>query len=157
MSTGVNNTPPVNVSFIQRTPTSLVNAFSANGFPCQTFNGILNGKNFLSGAMVANTLKAVLSLAGPGVLNFFGALTADATNRTMRIQIVLDGVTVYDFTSAATAASGVGAIPVGAYLPALGAIGFPDFIPFKTSCVVNMASSLGETDKFQIYEMHRMT
>lgn len=144
------------LSALLKTATSLVNAFSTAGWTAIGFGGISNGKLITSGVMVANTLKPVLNLSGSGVLNFFGAYCADGTARTMRIQIVLDGVTVFDSTSASISAGGTGAIPVGVYHSTI-TMGFPDQLPFKTSCVVNMASNLGETDKFNIYEIHRMT
>lgn len=152
MSQAVNPAP---VYPALKTPTSLVNLFSTSGYTAASFSAPVNAKQALCGAVTATVLKPVLTLTGAGVLNFFGVYAMDATVRTMRIQIVLDGVTVFDSTSAAIAAPGQGAFPVGVWNQT-NTMAYPDEIPFKTSCVINMASSLTETDKFNTFSMYRM-
>ena len=93
----------------------------------------------------------MLTISGAGVLKFAGVQSLDTTSRTLRLKITLDGVVVFDATSAATIVSyamqvGVGDMTVYAsatpsFMPGL------ERVPFNVSCLVEIASSLSETDR----------
>ena len=101
------------------------------------------GQSTLSGALTAATLKGVLNVSGSGVVNYVAAWVMDTTSRTLRIKVILDGVTIADVTSSAITTSLYGLIAVGAG----GSSTTIDHLTFNTSLVVQIASSLTETDK----------
>lgn len=103
---------------------------------------------YWSGALTANTLKNIVTVSGSGVVQFLNFFTGDATSRTVRLQVVIDGVTVIDYTSAAIAANGNGICTIGAYL--FDKLCDLDAVPFLTSLAINIASSLSETDKIAV-------
>lgn len=140
-------------------PKVMVNGFSTNGWtrlpPCPS--PVQGLPNVSSGALTAGVLAQVLNVTGPGVLEYLSVINKDATSRTLRIKLVIDGVTVLDATSAALTAVGTaclvgavswtsGASPIAV---ALGAI------PFRTSCVLYVASSLTEAAPFTIQYVYR--
>lgn len=136
---------------VDRPPASIVNYFSAGGATLYAVPAWLPAKQTLSGALTANTLKTMLTISGAGVLKFAGVQSLDTTSRTLRIKITLDGIVVFDATSAATTVSYATQVGVGglttysqatpSFLPEL------ERVPFNVSCVVEIASSLSETDK----------
>lgn len=102
----------------------------------------------LSGAMTLNTLKSFLNVSGTGgEMPLLTVRTNDATARTIRVKLTIDGV-VYDFTSASIAVSGTGVILAGSNSSAN-----PSFTPsikWKSTFVIEIASSVTETDKLTI-------
>jgi len=112
------------------------------------------GKEVLSGALTANTLATVLSLTGPGEVPLLTSYTKDTTARTVRTVVIVDGVTVFDYTSASISTGNRGALIAG------GLAGFPggatfyvtqgNPIRFSVSLVVQQASNLTETDKIAL-------
>lgn len=144
----------------QRPPKVLVNKYADSGFVCARVDLSTNGANakqVYSGAMTAATLKTILSVTGAGSIDYLSVRGMDITSRTLRMKITIDGVVVLDSTSAATAdASSNGAVYIGvgdgsgatwpaAYEPTL----------FNASLLVEVASSLSETDKFLIGYKYR--
>lgn len=140
-------------------PATIINAFSTGGwagFPV-TAGAMRFAKASLSGAMTANTLKTALSVSGSGVLFFAGVSTVDTTSRTMRMVLTLDGQATpcFDSTSASIVTANMLGTCVGyadtnnAYTPIF------QEIPFNTSCLFQIASSLTETDKMNIYLLYR--
>ena len=133
--------------------TSVVNYFSSGGVRSTVvltgsqYNG---GKEVLSGALTANTLATVLSVTGSGSVPYLACYVKDTTSRSVRMEVTVDGVVVFDATSdTAGTASGTGILAAGA------AGGSPtsvqgDPIQFNFSLVVKIASSLSETDKIAI-------
>jgi hypothetical protein len=105
--------------------------------------------NLASGALTAATLATVLNISGRGTLNFCAAKSADTTSRTIRLQVTIDGRVIFNSTSAAIAATGNGIIAAGNIPNQSGGNQGVVFqpIPFNTSCLVQIASSLSETDK----------
>ena len=101
------------------------------------------GQSTLSGALTAATLKEVLNVSGSGVVNYVAAFVADATSRTLSVKVIVDGITVADIRSGAITTSLYGLIAVGAG----GSSTTIDHLTFNTSLVVQIASSLSETDK----------
>ena len=89
-----------------------------------------------SGALTANTLKTMLSITGSGKCNLIAVTTADTTSRTVRLQITLDGVVIFNQTT-------------GAITTASNPITFNNntSLDFLSSLKVEIASSLSETDK----------
>lgn len=138
-----------------RPPRALTNAFSTTGYT--TVSSISSGadasakaKTVLSGALTANTLATVLNISGAGECNYLSISSVDATSRTMRMVVTIDGVVAFDSTSAATVTTGSGAVVLGtAAAVTNGAVGLEP-TPFLTSFKVEIASSLSETDKIQV-------
>lgn len=130
---------------------SIVNYYSSGGVQSAgaiTANSYTNTKETLSGALVATTLKTIHSVTGHGRLNMLCAYTKDATNRTIRLKLIIDGAATpqFDATSSAIAGSGIGIVAVGAIDSAPSSQVFQP-IKFNTSLEVKVASSLSETDK----------
>lgn len=101
-----------------------------------------------SGAMTANTLKSFLNISGVGgEMTWLSIRTTDSTSRTIRTRITIDGVP-YDFTSASIATASTGVVLAGANAPAT--VVYIPPIRWTTSFVMELASSLTETDKFAI-------
>lgn len=132
-----------------RSPVSIVNAISTNGWSETIISAPQGVKEILSGALTAATLATLLTVTGQGILNIAAIYNKDATARTLRLQIVIDGVTVFDSTSASIAtAGGRGGVAVGYVSGSVLAGGAA--VPFNTSLVIKAASSLTETDKIAI-------
>lgn len=138
-------------------PTAIVNGFSTDGYtvPVADFvtNRIAHGiKSILSGALTAATLKTLLSITGGGVLKYCGLAAVDATSRTLRLRITIDGTVVFDSTSAASTIANAGCHAVGShqFVTATAGAGTRDRISFATSLLIEVASSLSETDKLSL-------
>ena len=128
-----------------RPPKTLVNGFHAG-----TAYAILSsnpGEKIASGALSAGVLKTVLSVAGAGAVQLLYARVVDTTSRTLRLRVTIDGTYVFDATTATLTSNNAGMTAIG-YLPASGSeIVTFDSVTFNTSIVVEVASSLSETDK----------
>ena len=143
--------------------TSIVNGFSDAGATAIGFDLIDNAhvtKAVTSGALTANTLDSVLNITGGGgYLDFLWMASGDATSRTHRMKITIDGTVVMDSTSAAVATAKRGFIVVGqaAWYSTINPQ--PIFTPvrFNSSCLVEYASSLTETDKTNMSYAYRLT
>ncbi len=128
---------------------AIVNRFSDNGWTGRaSYAGqSAGGKSVLSGAMTANTLKAFVTVSGKGSVDVFAFETMDATGRTVRAKITIDGVVVLDSTSTSIAQASVG----GYYIGTAGTDGINlDPVYFNQSLLIEMASSLTETDKLLV-------
>ena len=140
------------------TTRQIVNADAIAGFT--PLNGDIaaaaagRSKEVLSGALTANTLATVLSLTGPGEVPLLTSYTKDATARTVRTVVIVDGVTVFDFTSASISTTKRGAIVAGELAGTPGGATFyvtqGNPIRFSVSLVVQQASNLTETDKLAL-------
>lgn len=101
------------------------------------------------GSLTANTLTTVFSkTTAPISMSQLAIVTADATARTMRVVVEVDGVTVYDFTSSSNSASERCCILAGVQI-------YNQPLPLEpirseSSVVIKVASNLTETDKFYI-------
>lgn len=128
---------------------NMYNKFSVAGY---TANGAVeNGlaRNSNSGALTANTLVDLINESGSaGFLSHLSIYTNDATSRTLRIVVTVDGTIIYDYTSAAITATGTGAMLAGTYNPLLSSSLPP--IAYTNSIRVQYASSVTETGKFSI-------
>ncbi len=141
-----------------RPPRALVNNFSVAGFGAVAMFSAGQAqtaglKTSLSGAMTANTLKTLLSLTGGGIVSALSLTTADATARTMRLKISVDGVAIFDYTSASIGTSNTGVHISGPFSTTAPFV--PDQLLFTTSFVVEAASNLTETDKFNFFTKYQ--
>jgi hypothetical protein len=132
--------------------TSIVNGASSGGV-LQTsltpLGGAL-GKEVLSGALTANTLATALTVTGGGEVPFLVVYAKDNTSRTMRIKVTVDGASVFDATSSACTTSGSGLAVVGIGTSTNYVTAAPAPLRFNASLLVEIASSLSETDKIAI-------
>ena len=136
-------------STIQATK-NLYNACSTAGYTGLSSVGQSStAKNSTSGALTANTLVDLINESGSaGYLSQLSFYCNDATSRTLRVVITVDGTGIYDVTSAAMAGSNVGAVLAGA-LSSTNPQSLPP-IYYTNSIRVQYASSLTETGKFTI-------
>ena len=142
--------------FLGVTPKAIFNAFSSNGATPISLATNADDIVTLSGALTANTLKTVLSITGGGgVLRRLGMQTVDATARTLRMKITLDGTVVFDATSASINSGSYGIAAIGGFSGVSGYSADADQVPFAASCLVEIASSLTETDKVKTYYLYR--
>lgn len=139
----------------ERSTTSVVHRYSSNGVAClasMSSGAVVYGKTTNTGALTAGVLSsALINISGTaGELSSLYMTTNDATARTMRIEVVADGVTVFDSTTASVAASGSGfwAVANGQVTTSVYVSTNP--IVFNSTLTVKVASSLTETDKTQI-------
>lgn len=131
--------------------TSIVNAHSSGGTATSTSvaAAVTNGlKEVQSGALTANTLATVLSVSGAGAIPALTAYTLDATARTVRLKVTVDGTSVFDATSSSITSSGAGIFAAG--YSSSGLVQFGEPIVFTSSLLVEVASSLTETNKVAI-------
>ena len=133
-------------------PTGTIDGTSAFRSCVGVGNGPLDiapAKLVASGACTAATLKTILSLSGKGVLSLLGVESADVTSRTHRIKVTLDGVVVFDGTTAATTSAATAFMVVGSvnYLVAgLGSVVTYEPLAFNSSLLIEYAGSLTETN-----------
>ena len=139
----------------ERSTTSVVNNYSDAGkAPAAGVSTFFETrcKTTSTGALTAGVLSSsLLSISGTaGALSDCAIHTTDATSRTLRIQIVADGVTVFDATSAATTTIGAGiwAVSGGQASTAQPVISQP--IVFNSTLTVKVASSVSETDRTKL-------
>jgi len=141
-----------------RSPTSIVNGFSAGGVSMATQYLDAFAKIILSGALVAGTYKELLSVTGAGVLSLCAGFTADTTTRTVGLKLVIDGETVFDAVTGNISIASVG-IPVVGWFPGAtvsATRGMELFVPFHSSLAISLKSSLNETDKLKLAVLYRL-
>ena len=152
----------INVSPLTSPPKTIINKWSAGGvakinLSCYT-NWLPKIKSDLSGALVADTYKEIISVTGAGVLEMAAVATEDATSRSIGIKVILDGVTAFDASSAVEAASSdFGMVAVGGIVSPSSFSLLPQDYPFYTSLSIQVKSSLSETDKVRLFNQHRTT
>lgn len=123
---------------------SIVNASStaATAFPIASAAQNANAIAVLSGALTAGTLKTVLNATGRGRIGFAAVWhTSDATARTVRIKVTVDGVVVFDHAANNLSGQTAGLVAVGTIAGNL------QWIEYRQSVLIEIASSLTETDK----------
>lgn len=127
---------------------SLFNKYAIASTAGEAISGNPQAIATLSGAMTLNTLKSFLSVSGSGgEMPLLTIRTNDVTARTIRVKLTIDGV-AYDFTSASISTSGKGVVPAGSINSS--AIPFTPSIKWKSTFVIEIASSVTETDKLTI-------
>lgn len=133
--------------------TAIVNFHSSGGTATSSdiSPSASNGaREILSGAVTANTLATLLSITGRGRVPLLTAYTKDATSRTVRLVVEVDGVTAFDATSSAITTPTCGIFAAGNRGASTGVLSQGDPIVFARTLVVKVASSLTETDKVAI-------
>jgi len=133
--------------------TAVVNFFSSGGVRSSVTlvaSQHNNAKEELSGALVANTLKTLLTVTGGGSVPYLACYPMDTTSRSVRMEVTADGVVVFDATSnAAGVTAGFGILAAGC--AGTGQAMHGDPITFNSSLVVKVATSVAsETDKVAI-------
>lgn len=128
-----------------RSTTQIINSHSSGGTSSTNIGAATNGgtREVLSGSLTANTLSTLLTVTGGGRVPQLSAYAKDATSRTIRLVVEVDGVTAFDATSAAVTASNAGIFAAGGGTNPL-SVGEP--IVFNSSLVVRVASSITETN-----------
>lgn len=147
------------VSPLGRTPAAIVNGYSSGGVLSGGTTGAFNpiAQKILSGALTAGVAKPLLSIAGAGLLELCGSAAQDATVRAVTLIVIADGVTMFYSSTPAVAQSDKGIWAVGGM--GTGGTPFPVGqlpIPFASSLVVQLISSLTETDKNAIHVIYRV-
>ncbi len=125
---------------------SIVNSCSSGGVSLtnlQANTATNNAREVLSGALTAGVLKTLLTISQGGRVPFLSAYAKNATSRTVRVVVIADGVTVFDATSSAVTANNSGLWVAGQAITGANA---SEPIRFNSSLVVQVASSLTETD-----------
>lgn len=130
----------------QRPTRSITNGVSSSGWIASPSVSSTGGRVLNSGALTANTLKTIFSATGGGVIHSLVVRSQDATSRTIRARLTLDGVVVFDSTSGAIATTGAGGLIVGGVT---GSNASQSAAVFAASAVFEVASSLTETDTIQ--------
>lgn len=128
---------------------AIFNAYAVSGTSGVAISALSGAIATASGAMTANTLKSFLSVSGTGgQMSHLAIKTNDATARTIRVELIIDGVP-YDFTTASIAISGDGVLLAGVGNTTTTIICPPIF--WQSTFIINVASSVTETDKLTIY------
>lgn len=99
-------------------PATIVNAYSAGGVSTSSLGAgpSLNTVEVTAGSAYsasAGTLQTVISHTGRGRLNALAVYAKNATARTIRLQLTIDGTVVFNATSNSISASGTGMMVVG--------------------------------------------
>lgn len=117
--------------------------------------GIPMAKQYLSGALTANTYKQILNVTGPGVISFLGLTSEDdnaGLGRNLSMQVVIDGVLVINAAAAMGAGYGYGLVGIGSAYS--NQVVFQP-VPFKKSLVVSIQSDYTETNKSKLMAIYR--
>ena len=144
-----------------RATKAILNYCSSGGVQVGGLNATAanQAKEVLSGSLSAGVLATALSVSGAGEIGYLSVYARDTTSRTVRIKVTIDGGTpaVFDATSSAITTTNSGLLVVGnlpSSTPYVGAV-----IPLRwnTSLLIEIASSLTETDKIAIaYNMSKV-
>lgn len=101
-------------------------------------------KEILSGALTAGVYKTVLSVTGAGFVDVLAAVSNNGTARNIGLRLTLDGVVVHQKV---VDGSGYGGqMAVGLYSNSTYSSAAPQRIEFSSSMMVEVSSSLNETD-----------
>ena len=133
--------------------TSIVNYYSSGGVSSGSTlssGNASNSKKVLSGALTANTLATILSVSGGGEVPLLFAAVEDATSRTLRVRVTVDGTVVYDATTSAITTLGHGQVVAGQVADTSYVAASASGIRFNASLLVEIASSLSETNKVSL-------
>jgi hypothetical protein len=142
-----------------RAPSSIVGPSSPSGANAMPLFDYVAGPQAygmavtLSGAVTANVYKTVLSITGAGVVNYLGARTLNSTAKIASLRVTIDGIVLVDI--ATTSVNHVNRI-----LTAIGYLTHTTATPihylsynpvaFNSSLLVEIASSVTETDQTQL-------
>lgn len=134
---------------LSKKTTAILNKSNATTTGLNGISVYLQNTPILSGALVANTLSTVVSHTGSGSINFLAVYANDTTSRDIRVKLTLDGNVVYNELASAIASTGTGLKPLGIYHYTQGYLSYEP-IAYNESMIVEISSSLTETDKLSI-------
>ena len=142
---------------ILKVPSAIINRFTLSGAAVAL--SALAGQLYsvYTGAHTATTLKELLNISGAGVLQLAALWVEDTTSRTIQLKIVMDGVTVFDVTTAAITTANVGIMGAGFFTSNTAATPILQHLPFYSSLVISGATSLNETDKLNFSYVYYLT
>ena len=130
--------------------TFLYNRFSVAGFTAVPVDMSNTARTALSAALTANTLVDLINESGSaGEVSHLGIAVVDGTPRTLRVVVIVDGTTIFDFTSASGFVRVDGIYLAGTKDP-LSSGSLPP-IRYTNSIRIRYASNLTETAKFTTY------
>jgi len=126
----------------------LYNAFNVAGWtPIGSMSNTGLATAALSGALTSNTLVDLINESGSaGEISQLSLYTNDATARTIRVVVTIDGVVIFDRTSASVSSGNSGIVLAGSISVTLASL-LPA-IKYTNSKRIQYASSLTETGKF---------
>ena len=132
---------------------SMLNKFTVAGWTAINIAGLTWASKSLSPAMTANTLVDLINETGAGEITNLGFSCVDATPRTIRYVITVDGTQIADFTSTSLVSEGLGCVLAGVAADAATAASTSSLPPiyYSASIRVQYASSLSETGKINTY------
>lgn len=140
---------PASVASAWPSTRQIKNAFSGGNYSLGF--GTLNGSaaTLLTPALTAGVLTNLLTIIGRAEVPILLLTAVDATSRQLRLQVVVDGVIVFDAMSNAIVTAGNG---LGAAAPLQPSSGIFAGNPIRSnnSIVVNVSSSVSETAKAQL-------
>lgn len=133
-------------SQIKNSTLIVVRPFAATGSIITPLGGNADGvTRTQSGSTTAGALKTIFSYTnGGGIMSHLSAYTADATARTLRLKVTIDGVIAYDNTSSSISSINRGFVLSGSITNS-GATVLPALM-WANSIVVEIASSLTESN-----------
>jgi len=141
--------PLTNVSGFGGATKFLYNAFTSAGWATAAVTFPAEPRASLSGALTAGVLVDLLNESGSaGQVDQFSISAVDATARTIRVVITVDGVVILDATSASVAAANRGGAWAGV-ASTTSALMLPP-IKYTNSIRLQYASNLTETAKFNL-------
>jgi hypothetical protein len=82
--------------------TAIVNGYATNNFSPEAYGSQYVAKRVFSGSMSAGVEKQVFSVSGKGTIFLLGIASGTTFGKTATIRIVIDGTTVFNFTSNGT-------------------------------------------------------
>jgi len=132
---------------------SIINRDSSGGTSNNLTSASSLTRQLSSGSTgAAGTLTTILSVTGRGTINFCAPACADATARTIRLKITVDGVSIFDATSSSISTANHGIVGIGAFNYTTAPFIVFQPINFYTSLLVQIASSVSsETDKINTF------
>ncbi len=145
---------PISAGGTNKVVNSITNFFSTTGYTAPLISSITGCKVLAVGATTAAVLKTVISITGAGSFQALGVSAVDATSRTIRAKLTLDGVVVFDSTTNAVTALNRGLAIVGAFngtaadTPNLGEC------MFNTTALLEVASSNTEATGIQVVTIY---
>jgi hypothetical protein len=125
-------------------PRQIINSHSTS--PFMVNNAVTQGfglKKILSGATTASVLKTVLTVSGRGEISYLAFGSVDTTARVIRGKLTIDGVVVFDSTSATPiVVAGSGACILGSASNAINGIVAFDKVSYVSGFTMEVSSSV---------------
>lgn len=135
-----------------RPPIELINS----GTDATVLGTVITPAKFInSGALTSEVYSDILDITGRGVLNYLSLMMVDATARTLAMRVTIDGVVVYNAQTGSKTVAFTGIFAVGS-ADSSERISM-DQVPFNKTLLVEVKSSLTETDKLRIHTIYRLT